>query len=325
MNADRDEWLAWRRQGIGASDVPGLMGLSPWESPYSIWADKMGLVDDDDPTDAMTHGLWAEHSIVPWFEQETGLTVGFRQYQAVGPDDWMLATLDGAAFELGRQTIATEGPWLNLSDALALIECKATADSPRKWEDEGIPIQYAVQATWQTIVTGIPTVKFAVLHVPFGRLTFRIYDYTPDLDDIALVTRTASDFYHNHIVTKTAPDPDAHPATTAAIRHRYNITDPDDILYADPVTSDYVYALREAKRNLANAEQRVTLFENALKDRMADCAELRDDHGVLATWRSQTTDRIDVKRLRAEHPDIASEYTTTTRTRVFRLKDTKDD
>ena len=51
---DRAEWLAWRRSGIGASDVAGILGISPWASPFTVWADKLGLLpdedlDDDDP------------------------------------------------------------------------------------------------------------------------------------------------------------------------------------------------------------------------------------------------------------------------------------
>lgn len=37
---DRAEWLEWRRNGIGATDVAGILGVSPWASPWSVWADK---------------------------------------------------------------------------------------------------------------------------------------------------------------------------------------------------------------------------------------------------------------------------------------------
>jgi len=40
---ERIEWLAWRRAGIGASDAPTIMGVSPWGTPYKLWCDKTGL------------------------------------------------------------------------------------------------------------------------------------------------------------------------------------------------------------------------------------------------------------------------------------------
>ena len=41
---------------------------------------------------------------------------------------------------------------------------------------------------------------------------------------------------------------------------------------------------------------------------------------VLATFKAQTSSRIDSSRLKKEHPDIYEEYAKTSSTRVFRLK-----
>jgi putative phage-type endonuclease len=37
-------WLAWRAGGISASDVAILLGLSPYKTPWRLWAEKTGLV-----------------------------------------------------------------------------------------------------------------------------------------------------------------------------------------------------------------------------------------------------------------------------------------
>lgn len=39
----REEWLVRRRKTIGGSDAAGIVGLSKWASPFSVWADKTGL------------------------------------------------------------------------------------------------------------------------------------------------------------------------------------------------------------------------------------------------------------------------------------------
>ena len=36
------EWLAWRMLGIGASEVPAVLGTSPWMSPYKLFLEKTG-------------------------------------------------------------------------------------------------------------------------------------------------------------------------------------------------------------------------------------------------------------------------------------------
>ena len=33
----REEWLAARNEGIGASEVASVLGLNPWETPYQLW------------------------------------------------------------------------------------------------------------------------------------------------------------------------------------------------------------------------------------------------------------------------------------------------
>ena len=38
----REEWLMQRRKTIGGSDAAGIVGLSKWASPFSVWAEKTG-------------------------------------------------------------------------------------------------------------------------------------------------------------------------------------------------------------------------------------------------------------------------------------------
>lgn len=40
---DREEWLKWRNLGIGSSDAPIIMKVSPWSTPYKLWTEKTGL------------------------------------------------------------------------------------------------------------------------------------------------------------------------------------------------------------------------------------------------------------------------------------------
>ena len=38
-----DEWLAWRRKGIGGSDVASALGLSPYRTARELYFDKIGV------------------------------------------------------------------------------------------------------------------------------------------------------------------------------------------------------------------------------------------------------------------------------------------
>ena len=39
----REEWLDYRREGIGGSEAAIIVGLNRFGSPLQLWADKMGL------------------------------------------------------------------------------------------------------------------------------------------------------------------------------------------------------------------------------------------------------------------------------------------
>ena len=45
------EWHAWRAEGLGASEVAGVLGISPWATPWSVWARKMGLLPPLEPSE----------------------------------------------------------------------------------------------------------------------------------------------------------------------------------------------------------------------------------------------------------------------------------
>lgn len=43
-----DEWLVWRAEGITATDIPVILGLSPYKTPWQLWAEKTGRINPPD-------------------------------------------------------------------------------------------------------------------------------------------------------------------------------------------------------------------------------------------------------------------------------------
>jgi len=43
-----EEWLKWRALGITASDIPIILGLSPYKTPWQLWAEKIGRINAPD-------------------------------------------------------------------------------------------------------------------------------------------------------------------------------------------------------------------------------------------------------------------------------------
>ena len=47
-NLERDEWLNWRRKGIGGSDAATILGVSPFATARDLYYDKSNIVSAND-------------------------------------------------------------------------------------------------------------------------------------------------------------------------------------------------------------------------------------------------------------------------------------
>lgn len=306
--SDRDTWLDWRKDGIGASDVAAIIGLSPWASPWSVWADKAGLLPPAPENEAMAAGRWLEAAIGPWFTHETGLHVTGEQTWCAHPDHGHhRCTVDG---------FVRDGPGyvLDGSDfdkALGLVEIKVTGPG-RRWDV--VPAHYQAQGQWQMHVTGLPKVWFAVLT---GR-RLDIHELDRDQDDIDFMVEHVDAFWHDHVLKGTPPATDGHDATARALAEVYPGHMPDVSVEADDELRRTIEWWRRAKDAAREADAEVRLHAAAMKAALGDAEELTVDGQRAVSWRTQAARRLDTKALAAAHPDIAAEFTRESTTRVLR-------
>ena len=64
-----DEWHAWRAEGISASDMPAILGLSPYKSSFQLWAEKTGLVAPSVNDFVVNHGKTSEEPARRGYEE----------------------------------------------------------------------------------------------------------------------------------------------------------------------------------------------------------------------------------------------------------------
>ena len=89
-----EEWLAVRKNKIGASDAPIIMGHSPWKTPYQLWCDKLGITRQETSTYPMRRGLKLEGAARLEFQAMTGFHV--KPYIGLSKEfDFILASFDG--------------------------------------------------------------------------------------------------------------------------------------------------------------------------------------------------------------------------------------
>lgn len=165
--ADHDEWLALRKGYIGGSDAAAVMGLNPYASPYSLWAEKTGRTEGFAGNLTTEVGSYLEEFVARLFERETGKKV--RRYNKMIVNDeypWACADVD--------RVVVGE-------DAILEIKTTNSLGKIKKLKKGEIPEQFYCQMTHYLAVTGKKKCYLAVL---IECREFRWFELERDEDEI---------------------------------------------------------------------------------------------------------------------------------------------
>jgi len=88
-----DDWLIWRNCGLGGSDAPAIMGVSPWATPYQKWEEKVfGKKPEDNASKKF--GRDTEKASRMEYEDLVGLKMDPCNVENA-EHPWLRASLDG--------------------------------------------------------------------------------------------------------------------------------------------------------------------------------------------------------------------------------------
>lgn len=193
----REQWLEYRRKGIGGSDAAAVLGISPFRTGRDLYYDKLNIVTADDAENwvQLEVGTLLEPLVAKIFAHKTGYKIYRRPFMFQHPlYPWMLADLDYMV-ELPDGTTA-------------ILEIKTTNYNAKdNWwynGEEIVPIYYESQGRHYMAVMNIDRVYFCCLYgnsedEAMIRRIDRDMAYEEEL--IAL----ERDFWENHVLTKTPP------------------------------------------------------------------------------------------------------------------------
>lgn len=325
----REEWLKIRHalhfMGVfGGSDAGALAGVSPWKSPYALWAECTGEVpektDDDYSPEArerMRQGQDLEDYVARRFAERAGKTV--HRVNAILRDEeghpHLFATID--------RKVANED---------AGLECKRMGDfSAMKMRGE-IPAQYYAQCVTYMAATGYHTWYLAIMTSD----NFRIHILTRDgelahekpewADTVTIVDDgefaaldAAAAAMHECVVTHTPPAVDGAESTTEAINAQYRQSS-SDLPPVDLTPLEERLAERETlKAEIEERETRMAEIENALRVLMGE-AEAGECDGWKVSWKTSARKSNDMDALKAHFGgSIPAEFQKTTTSRTLRI------
>ena len=251
-----------RTQFLGGSDLAGVLGLSRWETPLSVWSKKTGLIPEKQlDNEAAELGTYLEEYIARRFSKATGKAVMRKTERATHPKyPHFKAQID--------RLVVNED---------AILECKSTGERHEKeWEDGQAPAEYLCQVQWQLACTGK---KKAYLAVLIGNRKFKWQEIQRDPVMIAEMLKRANHFWNNYVITQVMPG-----QITAQDTDTLNALFPQADIGAEIQLDDESVKLIESRnalyQDLIQLEKQVDTIENQLKAKVKE-----NEIGIAGNYR----------------------------------------
>ena len=294
-----DDWLAMRKLGIGGSDAAAICGMNPWRSSMAVYADKKGLVEDQEETEDMIFGKRMEPHIRDWFAEDFQKAEGSSIYVFDCPwmmmskkVDWMIANIDGLVQE------GAEGE-------LGGVELKARDRSMAKYyaDDSVMDTDYC-QVQHYMHVTGLP--YFYVVALLGKRLIWRRVPRNEEF--IAWLFEQERDFHDNYLVPGRMPAPSGLDSDDDILKALYGIADGErEVILEEFVgkLDEYVQIAEEGKRYAKGGDsyKRKKEIQQLVELEMGTAKyATAGDHRV--TWSRFPLKRFDLDSFRKGYPQL---------------------
>lgn len=192
----RQEWLLWRKGGLGSSDYAALMGTSPWGTPTTVYEDK---ITDDTSSDngnfATQMGNKMEPKIRALYELHSGKSFNPKLLELQG-FEWLRVSLDGA-----DESIET---------IIEIKYCNQIDYNLSKNEGK-VPEKYWPQVQGQLMVSGAKRCMY--LAYPFTKKPPEVLEWSkmaivevlPDEDYQTKLYEVCWDFWFNNVKSLKPP------------------------------------------------------------------------------------------------------------------------
>jgi len=262
-----DEQKSKRKSGLGASDSAIIMGYSSYKTPYQLYLEKTGTVNDEDETNEQQYwGNEIEPLIIKRFSEENGVVVTFPDTIHHPDYPFIFANLDG---------------WIESENAVVEAKC-ANSFQKKEWDiatSDGMPLSYLIQIAKQVAVADADRGYCAVL---FGGNEYKQFVYERDMALEELIIKSDIDFWYC-VTNRIEPDP----INTNDCRLKYKTPSPDKVAESSfKITNTFVELtnLKLEMKKLMASEEKLKMI---LMAHMGNAEYLVEQQGeVIATWKA---------------------------------------
>ena len=296
-DADRSEWMETRKLGIGGSDCATVLGLNPYQSAYTLAAERLGMVEPDDlsKNPRVWFGTALEPIVAARFEDLTGKKVHRRGTLRDPDHPYMLANIDRWV----------EGEKVGLEIKTADARMARFWGDKDDFEDPTVPDGYYCQCMHYMAVTGAPYWYLAVL---IGGNDYRCKVINRNEEEIEYIRREEGAFWDMR-QKRELPPIDGTASTGATIEKLHSRASAADIpVLEDPYAMAALSAYWEAKAAEKTAKEAEQDAKNKLMNLIGDNEMVFIDNGkgdrFKVTWKNQSRETLSLSKLKKSAPSI---------------------
>ena len=301
-NLPYEEWLEFRKTGIGGSDASVVCGINEYKTPIELWMEKLNNLPPQEAGESAYWGTQLESIVREEFTKRTGIEVNLvKQLLQSEEHPFMLANLDGVC----NDPIYGD----------CIFEAKtASAFMANEWEDS-IPDEYMLQIQHYMAVTGYKVAYIAVL---IGGNTFRWRLVERD-DELIKILIELEERFWGYVKNGTPPPIDGSEACAKYLAETYSESVANSAVEL-PVEAEKLFKdYNTACEKLDKVTEEKQLAENKLKQLLGN-NEMGKIGGNIVSWKSVSQERLDTKTLKSEHPTLYKKYANKTSYRRFTVK-----
>ena len=298
VGMSHEVWLSHRRNSIGGSDASAIIGLNQYSSPYTVWADKLGMLPPKEDNEAMRLGRDLEDYVAKRFTEATGKKVR-RENNIIINSDYPFAHANVDRVIIGED---------------AGLECKTTSIlNLKKFKNGEYPPTYYVQSVHYMMVTGAKKWYLAVLVLGQG---FYWYEIERDEEEIEALAKSEEAFW-DLVKSRTEPEADGSKSTTDTLTTLYAESNNNTVdLFAYDSTLKQYLAIGKQIKELKGIQDELA---NQVKAYMQSNGKGESaNHKV--SWVSAERNTFDTKAFLADHPGAdLSKYYKSSSYRTFKV------
>lgn len=254
------EWDAARTGPvITATRIAAVMGLSPWESRFSLYHRLRGELDDTfTVSPEMEWGTRHEPAIArKWADEHPEQRVEETGTWRHRGRPWQRATPDRL---LTPASLADRPEWTIADTEVLEMKFSPTGEGWGPSGSDDFPVHYRCQVLWQLDTLGLHTGRLAVLIAGYDFRTYTVYYDEADAE----LLRTEARLFLDDVEAGRRPDIDGHAATYEAVRQLPDGLDDVDV-QIDAALADRYFRALEAD---AAAEAELTECRSLILDRI---------------------------------------------------------